>query len=42
MMKQESEKRRRSMRHGWPFFRDRRIDAYDSITERYLDRDRDP
>lgn len=31
----------RSMRHGWPFFRDRRIDAYGDITERYLDRDRD-
>ena len=27
----------RSMRHGWPFFRDRRIDAYGEITERYLD-----
>ena len=29
----------RSMRHGWPFFRDRRIDAYGEITERYLDRE---
>jgi N-carbamoylputrescine amidase len=29
----------RSMRHGWPFFRDRRIDAYGEITERYLDGD---
>jgi N-carbamoylputrescine amidase len=29
----------RSMRHGWPFFRDRRIDAYAEITERYLDSD---
>jgi N-carbamoylputrescine amidase len=26
-------------RHGWPFFRDRRIDAYSGITERFLDRD---
>ncbi|MGH8195903.1 MAG: carbon-nitrogen hydrolase [Woeseiaceae bacterium] len=26
-------------RHGWPFFRDRRIDAYKGITERFLDRD---
>ena len=26
-------------RHGWPFFRDRRIDAYGDITERFLDRD---
>lgn len=26
-------------RHGWPFFRDRRIDAYSDITRRYLDRD---
>ena len=23
-------------RHGWPFFRDRRIDAYGAITERFL------
>jgi hypothetical protein len=27
------------MRHGWPFFRDRRIDAYAPLTERFLDRD---
>jgi N-carbamoylputrescine amidase len=26
-------------RHGWPFFRDRRIDAYGDISERFLDRD---
>ena len=24
-------------RHGWPFFRDRRIDAYGGITRRFLD-----
>lgn len=24
-------------RVGWPFFRDRRIDAYDGLTQRYLD-----
>ncbi len=24
-------------RHGWPFFRDRRIDAYESLTARFLD-----
>ena len=24
-------------RHGWPFLRDRRVDAYQEITERYLD-----
>ncbi len=24
-------------RHGWPFLRDRRIDAYEGLTERYLD-----
>ena len=24
-------------RHGWPFFRDRRIDAYGPITNRFLD-----
>jgi len=24
-------------RHGWPFFRDRRIDAYSAVTARYLD-----
>ena len=23
-------------RHGWPFFRDRRIDAYEPLTERFL------
>jgi N-carbamoylputrescine amidase len=23
-------------RHGWPFFRDRRIDAYEAVTERFL------
>jgi N-carbamoylputrescine amidase len=28
----------RTSRHGWPFFRDRRIDAYGSITERYIDK----
>ncbi len=26
-------------RHGWPFFRDRRIDAYGPITERFIDAD---
>jgi N-carbamoylputrescine amidase len=26
------------VRRNWPFFRDRRIDAYGSITERFLDR----
>jgi N-carbamoylputrescine amidase len=26
-----------STREGWPFFRDRRIDAYSSITQRFLD-----
>jgi N-carbamoylputrescine amidase len=26
-------------RHGWPFFRDRRIDAYSGLGERFLDRD---
>jgi N-carbamoylputrescine amidase len=25
-----------SQRHGWPFLRDRRIDAYSDITRRYL------
>jgi N-carbamoylputrescine amidase len=25
------------LRHGWPFFRDRRIDAYDPITKRFID-----
>ena len=28
-----------SQRHGWPFFRDRRIDAYGSLTNRYLDKE---
>ncbi|NNC77824.1 MAG: acyltransferase, partial [Woeseiaceae bacterium] len=23
-------------RHGWPFFRDRRIDAYEPLTRRFL------
>jgi len=27
------------MRHGWPFFRDRRIDAYQALTERFIDSD---
>ncbi len=27
------------MRVGWPFFRDRRIDAYAGLTQRYLDED---
>ncbi|HVL88204.1 MAG TPA: carbon-nitrogen hydrolase [Candidatus Thermoplasmatota archaeon] len=26
-----------SARHGWPFLRDRRIDAYDGLTKRFLD-----
>jgi len=26
------------LRHGWPFFRDRRIDAYGEIVERFIDR----
>ncbi|HSN50969.1 MAG TPA: carbon-nitrogen hydrolase [Woeseiaceae bacterium] len=26
-----------TMRHGWPFFRDRRIDAYEAITRRFID-----
>ncbi len=25
------------VRHGWPFFRDRRVDAYDGIRARFLD-----
>jgi len=29
-----------TLRHGWPFFRDRRIDAYDGLTSRFLDDDR--
>ena len=28
------------VRRGWPFLRDRRIDAYGGITERFLDRPR--
>ncbi len=27
------------LRHGWPFLRDRRIDAYESLTRRFIDRD---
>ena len=26
-----------TQRHGWPFLRDRRIDAYHELTQRYLD-----
>lgn len=26
-------------RHGWPFFRDRRIDAYGGLTERFIEAD---
>ncbi len=26
-----------NLREGWPFFRDRRIDAYDEITRRFID-----
>jgi N-carbamoylputrescine amidase len=26
-------------RRDWPFLRDRRIDAYDGLLERYLDQD---
>jgi N-carbamoylputrescine amidase len=26
-----------TMRHGWPFFRDRRIDAYEPLTRRFID-----
>ncbi len=26
-----------ALRHGWPFLRDRRIDAYDSLTRRFID-----
>jgi N-carbamoylputrescine amidase len=25
------------LRHGWPFFRDRRIDAYGGLTQRFID-----
>ncbi len=28
-----------TIRQGWPFFRDRRIDAYEQITARYIDSD---
>jgi N-carbamoylputrescine amidase len=28
-----------ALRHGWPFFRDRRIDAYAPLTRRFLDSD---
>ena len=28
-----------TMRHGWPFFRDRRIDAYEPLTRRFIDSD---
>ena len=27
----------KALRHGWPFFRDRRIDAYESLTRRFID-----
>lgn len=27
----------REIRHGWPFFRDRRIDVYDGLTQRFID-----
>lgn len=30
-------KRNESVRRGWPFLRDRRIDAYQGLTRRYLD-----
>jgi N-carbamoylputrescine amidase len=26
-----------TQRHGWPFLRDRRIDAYAGLTQRFLD-----
>ena len=26
-----------TQRHGWPFFRDRRIDAYAGITQRFME-----
>lgn len=29
----------KEIRHGWPFLRDRRIDAYQGITQRFLDSD---
>ncbi|MDZ7644898.1 MAG: hypothetical protein U5K76_12190 [Woeseiaceae bacterium] len=28
-----------TQRHGWPFLRDRRIDAYSPIANRFLDAD---
>lgn len=28
-----------TMRHGWPFFRDRRIDAYGDLSRRFIDGD---
>ncbi|MEP0547508.1 MAG: carbon-nitrogen hydrolase [Rhodothermales bacterium] len=28
-----------ALRHGWPFFRDRRIDAYAPLTRRFIDSD---
>jgi N-carbamoylputrescine amidase len=31
--------RQEEVRRGWPFLRDRRIDAYQGLTERFLDRD---
>jgi N-carbamoylputrescine amidase len=30
-----------SARRGWPFLRDRRIDAYGGIEQRFIDGDRD-
>jgi N-carbamoylputrescine amidase len=32
-------KRSESVRRTWPFLRDRRIDAYDDLTRRYIDSD---
>jgi len=29
--------RTEAVRRMWPFFRDRRIDAYEGLTKRYLD-----
>ncbi len=29
------------IRHGWPFLRDRRIDAYGDITQRFLDKEKE-
>lgn len=31
--------RSETVRRMWPFLRDRRIDAYDGLTRRYLDED---